>query len=415
MARITHIALACAYSVAALLVCAMLIRFEIADVSQAWTISAILGLVVAQVHIMIAREMGRDSVSSRIKELAAAKRLMVEEIIALRERIGDLEEDVIEDGESRHAAIVAEMRTLEDLVHTVGERFDTRVAAARRQAGVRPGAVGDPAASLARVRDALAEGRVDLHLQPIVTLPQRKTAFFESYSRLRDARGDVIMPSEWLRVAEPAGLIAEVDNLLLFRCVQIVRKLAERDRRIGIFCNVSAASLADQEFFPQFLDFVRRNSDLSESLIFEIGQRAYEGRDLNAARAMAALAEYGFRFSLDKVDTLDFDVADASRAGMHFLKAPADLLIETLRPGENLGLSIAPEILAEDYPSLLAKYGVELIAEKIEDEATAIEVIELDIRLAQGHLFGAPKPIHDSALEDSSAPRARKPARRAAG
>jgi cyclic-di-GMP phosphodiesterase TipF (flagellum assembly factor) len=56
-------------------------------------------------------------------------------------------------------------------------------------------------------------------------------------------------------VAEPAGLVAAIDNLLLFRCVQIVRRLARQDRRVGIFCNISMASLGDDAFFPHFLGF----------------------------------------------------------------------------------------------------------------------------------------------------------------
>ena len=53
--------------------------------------------------------------------------------------------------------------------------------------------------------------------------------------------------------ADSAGLTSTIDNMLLFRCVQIVRKLAKQDRRIGIFCNLSARSLSDETFFPQFL------------------------------------------------------------------------------------------------------------------------------------------------------------------
>lgn len=408
MARITHIAVASTYSVAALFVCAMLIRFGIADVGSAWTIGAVLGLTAGQIHVIIARELSREGITGQMRQLTEAKRLMVDEIAALRARIGDLEADVVEDGDARHAAIVAEMRTLEQLVHSMGDRMTEGVAAARRQAGVRPGApLTDREQLIANVREALAAGRVDLHLQPIVSLPQRKTFYFESFSRLRDGAGNVIMPAEWLQVAEPAGLVAEIDNLLLFRCVQIVRRLAEKERRVGIFCNISVASLSDDEFFPQFLDFVRRNADLAGSLIFEIGQEAFEDRGLVAARNMARLADFGFRFSIDKVFDLDIDLSDARRAGVKFLKAPGDLLLQSLKAGEPLGLSIAPELRSEDYANLLAKYGVELIAEKIEDETTIVEVLDLDVGLAQGHLFGSPKPIREGILAETDAERDR--------
>src|SRR5690606_32279667 len=125
------------------------------------------------------------------------------------------------------------------------------------------------------------------YLQPIVSLPQRRTVFYESFTRLRDATGRVMMPAEYLAVAEPEGLVTSIDNLLLFRCVQIVRRLAKQDKKVGIFCNVSIASLADETFFPQFLDMLAANRDLSGALIFELGQAAFDSRGSVETRNMA--------------------------------------------------------------------------------------------------------------------------------
>src|SRR6185437_7344601 len=174
--------------------------------------------------------------------------------------------------------------------------------------------------------EALTENRVDLFLQPIVALPQRRTQYYESFSRLRDATGRVMMPTEYLSVAEPAGLVTAIDNLLLFRCVQIVRRLAKQDRKIGIFCNVSMASLADESFFPQFLDLLSANRDLAGALIFELGQKAFEARGSIEARNMAKLADLGFRFSVDKVGDLDFDLQDLARSDVKFIKVAAEHL-----------------------------------------------------------------------------------------
>ena len=109
---------------------------------------------------------------------------------------------------------------------------------------------GDKNDLLETIRASLEENRVDLYLQPIVSLPQRKLRYYEALSRLRDEDGQVIMPAQYIKVAAPAGLMSVVDNLLLFRCVQIVRRLTQKSRDIGIFCNISGDTLADREFFP---------------------------------------------------------------------------------------------------------------------------------------------------------------------
>src|SRR5690606_24767771 len=137
----------------------------------------------------------------------------------------------------------------------------------RMQAAAVAETTADGASILDAVKDALRENRVDLHLQPIVNLPQRRTCFYEGFTRLRRADGRVIMPTEFLAAAERANLLGVIDNLLLFRCVQIVRRLSERDQRIGVFCNISMASLEDDQFFSTFLDFMRENRDMAHAMI----------------------------------------------------------------------------------------------------------------------------------------------------
>ena len=56
------------------------------------------------------------------------------------------------------------------------------------------------------------------------------------------------------------------------------------------------------------------NRDLADSLIFELGQGAFDARGSVEARNMAKLADLGFRFSLDKVSDLDLDFQDLARA-----------------------------------------------------------------------------------------------------
>jgi cyclic-di-GMP phosphodiesterase TipF (flagellum assembly factor) len=271
------------------------------------------------------------------------------------------------------------------------------------------------------VREALAENRVDLYLQPVVALPQRKTVYYESFTRLRDESGRVLMPTEYLSVAEPGGLVTAIDNLLLFRCVQIVRRLAKQNRRVGIFCNISMASLGDEEFFPQFIELLAANRDLSNALIFEVGQAAFDARGPVESRNMGRLANLGFRFSIDKVTNLDFDLQDFARADVNFVKVGAQMLLDQLVESDGrLVLRAMPDLAAEDFAALTRRYGMLLIAEKVESERQVVDVLELDIPFGQGNLFGEPRAIRDSVLAETGSPPAPSygraaPPRRAGG
>jgi len=355
-------------------------------------------------HGLIERAL--DSGSDRqVSDLREANRILVDQMERLDTRISEVVEALADDAVRRSEALSDEVHILEDLVQRMSDRLDERLTAAPAAAYGRSHPHYQSGALLETVRAALTENRVDLYLQPVVSLPQRRTVFYESFSRLRDESGRVLMPSEYLAVAEPEGLVTTIDNLLLFRCVQIVRRLAKQDRKVGIFCNISTLSLADESFFPQFLEMLSANRDLAGALIFELGQASFDARGSVEARNMGKLAELGFRFSLDKVTDFDLDLQDLARSDVKFLKIAAlPLLEEIVEIDGRLVLKSLPDLAAEDFCNLTRRYGVEVIAEKVETERQVVDILELDIAYGQGHLFGEPRAIRDAVIAESDPP-----------
>jgi len=185
-----------------------------------------------------------------------------------------------------------------------------------------------------------------------------------------------------------------------------VRRLAKQDRRIGIFCNVSMASLADESFFPQFLELLTANRDLAGALIFEIGQQAFDARGSVEARNMGKLADLGFRFSLDKVTDLDLDLQDLARSDVKFLKIGAQFLLDQLTEIDGLPVfESIPDLAAEDFTALTRRYGVEVVVEKVETERQVAEILDLNVGHGQGHLFGEPRAIKEAVLAEADPPR----------
>jgi cyclic-di-GMP phosphodiesterase TipF (flagellum assembly factor) len=368
------------------------------------------GLALAfAIHGLIERALAEAQMRRHIDSLREANELLIGQLESLDARVGQIAGTVAEEAVARSEALSSEVHELEDVVAEIGRRLETQlageVAAARRGDRFGERRSSNAQVLLDTVREALSENRVDLYLQPVVSLPQRRTVFYESFSRLRDETGRVLMPAEYLAVAEPEGLVAAIDNLLLFRCVQIVRRLAKQDRKIGIFCNISLASLSDEVFFPQFLEFLQANKDLAGALIFEMGQAAFDQRGPVEARHMARLADLGFQFSLDKVLDLDLDFQDLARADVKFVKVGAQLLLDQLTEQDGrMILRSLPDLQAADFAALTRRYGLEIIAEKVEAERQIVDVLELNIGYGQGHLFGEPRAIRDAVLAESDPP-----------
>jgi cyclic-di-GMP phosphodiesterase TipF (flagellum assembly factor) len=246
------------------------------------------------------------------------------------------------------------------------------------------------------VAKAVDDGRIDMYLQPIVTLPQRKVRYYEAVSRLRTEQGDIIPAGDFIEVAESAGLMPKIDNLLVFRCVQVTRRLQLKSRDVGLFCNISARTLTDALQFKQFLDFMDANRALSSALMLEFTQEAYRNFGPIEQESLAALAERGFRFSMDHVTDLRMEPKDLADRSFRYLKVPAKLLL-------NKATGAQSDIHPEDLADLLARSGIDLIAERIESEAMVVDLLDYDVRFGQGFLFSPPRPVRAEALQGSGA------------
>jgi len=407
MRAITNSFLAFGYLFMALIVGAFMWR---AGLGAGAAFAASLGAfaILGVLHVLIANIRQRAQLKKEIAQVREAHRLLADAMESTQGALTELAQAIEAGALTRAEELSTEVRMLEGLVQQMSASIDERLAAAPRAAPADPVQARRQSQAdilLRTVHDALTENRVDLYLQPVVTLPQRRTVFYESFTRLRDAGDRVLMPAEYLSVAEGEGLVPAIDNLLLFRCAQIVRRLARQDRKVGVFCNVALTSLGDETFFPQFLDFLSENRDLNQAIIFELGQAAFDARGAVEARNMAKLADLGFRFSLDKVQTLDLDFTDLQRSDVKFVKIAADLLVEQLLDLDGgAPLPTMPDIRAADFAALTRRYGVEVIAEKVETERQIVDILELDVSMGQGHLFGEPRAIKEQVLAETDPP-----------
>lgn len=369
-------------------------------------------LLGAEAHAAFSRRVERNKVRGELTELSEVASELSRELDLAGERIIELEERFERETTARMERIFSEIRVVESLVKRLAETREappmpmpmaTPVSAPQMQANLAKAYAPLAAVEtqdegpdiseltdselLETIRRSLEANRVDLYLQPIVTLPQRKTRYYEGLSRLRSEDGALIMPRDYMRVAEPAGMMPTVDNILLFRCIQVVRKLAARNKNAGVFCNISAYSLLDSDFFPQFVDYMQHNQDLAQHLIFEFSQMTVNGMGPIEQESLASLAALGFRFSMDQVTKLTFNPMTLHDLNFRFIKIPAALLTET-----NEGDS---DIHVHDIKEVLKRNGIQLIVDKIETEREVVNILDMNVELGQGYLFGEPRPVRE--------------------
>jgi cyclic-di-GMP phosphodiesterase TipF (flagellum assembly factor) len=362
------------------------------------------GLVL---HQMLATRAARRGAEADRAEMVRALRDQARELLRLRDDTDAIRESIRDrQQEPGVSTVVAEVKLLQSLIERLyasrggaaaGASVEMRAGQTVSATAAGGGAAGAPAMRatapvrrdfderkiLASVETALRDNRVELWVQPVVSLPQRKRRFFECYTRIPAGDGALVLPEQFVGVAERSGMITAIDNILLFRCVQIVRKLYDRNMSAGFFCNISPRSLADREFFKQFIALLAEHSAIASSIVFEFPQAAVERHDPELERDLEKLAGLGFRFSLDQVTDFEFDAIELARRNFRYVKVDANRLIPP------------PLGTAEQDPEMVKRKldvaGLDLIVEKVETDAMLVELLDLGIDYGQGYLFGEPR------------------------
>lgn len=239
---------------------------------------------------------------------------------------------------------------------------------------------------LAAVKTAVEENRIDIFLQPMVTLPQRKVRFYEAVTRLRDDKDQLLAADDFIAVAEAAGLIGRIDHMVMLKCVQVLRRLMVRNKDVGVFCNVAAATLGSPVTFAQCLDFLEANRALAPSFVLEFKQATFRKLGPTETEHLAALVQRGYHFSLDHVTDLRIEPRELADRGVRFIKVPAALLLDQRQTSTS-------DIHPSDLSDLLGRFGIDLIAERIEGERAVVDLLDYDVRFGQGFLFAPPRPL----------------------
>ncbi len=366
----------------------------------------------------------RSDLGDQIADLSRGTADLARQVAEITRRLNTVESQAANSTRGAIDPLAAEIGELGALVRQIAETVASHAAALEEQ-GALPAAAATAEAPLALsesdtvgsghhfrglareaivdvVSKAIDANRVDLYLQPIVTLPQRKVRHYEALSRLRTEDGEIVPAGDFIDIAESAGLMPKLDNLLLFRSVQVLRRLHMKNRDVGLFCNISISTLNDAIQFRMLLDFMDANRALAPALTLEFSQNAYRSFGPIEWECLSALADRGFRFSMDHVVDLRMEPKDLATHAFRFLKVPAGLLL-----GKTT--SALSDIHPQDLADLLARSGIDLIAERVENESVVLELLDYDVRFGQGFLFSPPRPVRAEALRSGSGEGAASP------
>jgi cyclic-di-GMP phosphodiesterase TipF (flagellum assembly factor) len=262
----------------------------------------------------------------------------------------------------------------------------------------------DETSRIRLVTQAFEADRIELHLQPIVSLPQAKIRFYEALARLRLADGTLLAPVEFLPILECSGRAADFDRRILIRAMAVARHLMARGSEAIVGVNLSAHAIVEPGFLWSLAGLLDSSPEILGRIVLELPQHSWRHLDADLKNALTSLRERGVPFSLDRAADLRFDPQALADLGIRFMKLPAELLIRAAEQQD--GRYGGPELDVRDFASALRRQGIRLIAERVDQDDMVPVLADIGVQLAQGFAFAAPRPVKPEIAGEHDLPRA---------
>lgn len=235
---------------------------------------------------------------------------------------------------------------------------------------------------------ALQDEQFELHYQPIVTLATGEVAKAEALIRWRHPTRGLILPGEFIPIAEETGIIADIGDWVFRAAAQQTAKWRDEfGARICVSVNVSPAQFRQGARRMQGYAELLRKFGLGEGeMVVEITEGVLLDATADVRMMLAGLREAGVRIALDDFGTGYSSLAYLKQFDINYLKIDRAFIRGLADDASDLAICEAIIVMAH-------RLGIEVVAEGIETDAQRLLLVGSRCDFGQGYLFNRPLPV----------------------
>jgi diguanylate cyclase (GGDEF)-like protein len=237
-----------------------------------------------------------------------------------------------------------------------------------------------------QLQSAIDGDLLKVDFQPIVDLKSRDSIGFEALVRIRDFEGAWMAPIEFISVAESVGLIDQMGDLVLRRCLAVLKLTENTAPDLVISINISPLQVCREGLAGRMIAIAERYEVDLGRLAVEVTESVLIDRPRTAINELNTLRSVGCRVYLD-----DFGTGYSSMSWLSQLPIDAIKIDRSF----TAGLLSHPRrrVVVESMIRLSLDLGLDVIAEGVELEAQAEALLAMGCSKGQGFLFGHPAPF----------------------
>jgi diguanylate cyclase (GGDEF)-like protein/PAS domain S-box-containing protein len=238
-----------------------------------------------------------------------------------------------------------------------------------------------------QLRHALERDELELHYQPVIRLGDGSLAGFEALLRWQHPERGLLLPGEFMDVAEDTNLIVPMGAWVLDQAgSHLARRRDELpEHPITISVNLSARQIADVELVPTVRDVLARHQLEPSRLCLEITESTLMEDAAVSVATLRELKALGVQLAIDDFGTGYSSLAYLKRFPVDFLKIDRSFV-------SGLDHEAEDAVIVKAVVELGRALGLAVVAEGVETDAELAELQRMGCELAQGYRWAMPCP-----------------------
>jgi diguanylate cyclase (GGDEF)-like protein len=235
------------------------------------------------------------------------------------------------------------------------------------------------------LRRALNVGQFEPYFQPLVRLSTGETVGYEALIRWNHPERGMLLPGQFLSVAEDSGLMETIDwEMYRLACIA-GRDLVRGDGFMTI--NISPRHFQDANFGERLLGLMALTGFDPSRLRIEVTESTLLGDPDAVAEILSSLQAAGVETALDDFGTGYSSLGYVNLFPLKMIKIDRSFIMPLGSESAHRSSAIVSAILA-----LSERLGLEVLGEGVETEVQRQALIEMGCEFGQGVLFARPQP-----------------------
>ncbi|WP_282947419.1 putative bifunctional diguanylate cyclase/phosphodiesterase [Cellulomonas endometrii] len=239
------------------------------------------------------------------------------------------------------------------------------------------------------------EDELELHYQPKIDLRTGRTVGLEALMRWRHPTRGMLPPDLFVPLAEQSGLIHDLTRYALRTCVAQLERWQAMGEPVPVAVNLSAHDVTSHAVVEVIEALLAAHDVPSALLEVEITETALVSDPSRVVPVLQRLADLGVHVSIDDFGIGNTSISQLRDLPVHGLKIDRLFVADMSGTGRE-----GSEVIVKAMVDLAHSFGLQVVAEGVEDSATAEALRRLTVDQAQGYLYSPAVPADRLRAED---------------